>query len=97
MSEFIISVRRSFEQYGIIFQRFETVGLLDRDVKELRRAVHNTAYLHLALRLGMNGSTYVLPIHDHDLYRGSITFYFLLVIILTYFLHIVGVEGYCCP
>jgi hypothetical protein len=64
------------------------VGLLDRDVNELRRAVHNTAYLHLVLRLGMNGSVYVLPIHDHDV---------LLVIILTYFLHIVDVGGYCCP
>jgi len=71
------------------------VGLLGRDVNELRRAGHNTAYLHLALSLGMNGSIPVLPIHDHDFCRGSITFYFLLVIILTCFILIVGVEGYC--
>jgi len=72
------------------------VGLLDNDGNELQRAVHHTAYLHLALRLGMNGSVPVLPVHDHDVYGDNITFYFLLAILLTCFIHIVGVEGYCC-
>jgi hypothetical protein len=72
------------------------VGLLDNDVNEMWRRFHHNAYLHLSLRLGMNGSIPVLPLHDRDVYRDSITLYFLLAILLTCCIHIVGVEDYCC-